>query len=457
MTGASNLEIRAGGDEVSREYLQHSSAQRINTDIVIVEALRKEYPELRLTVTPASNVDLFVYASAGHASVTPVDDSESWTWRVYAPPARRLDGGSGTLVVDVKFGKFLYKWQSHEFIVYLIHGRDGGASYPDIANFYILSASNQAADDLIKAAGTYASQLHDQVWVFDQGFWQKSKELYNSFQKASWDDVILDSNMKKELLADVENFFDSRETYDKLRVPWKRGTIYYGPPGNGKTISIKAMMRTLFNRKERVSTLYVRTLSSFAGPEYSLSQIFTKARQEAPCYLVFEDLDSIVDDRVRSYFLNEVDGLKKNDGIMMIGSTNHLDRLDPGISKRPSRFDRKFYFADPNFDQRVKYCEFWQHKLADNEDIDYPDKLCVAIAKITDDFSFAYIQEAFVAALLSIAAAQKNHASRKGNDLDDLVLWKEIQKQVKILREEMEEKHTIGSHVRLVHRHLGDS
>lgn len=60
--------------------------------------------------------------------------------------------------------------------------------------------------------------------------------------------------------------------------------------------------------------------------------IFQKARQFAPCYLVFEDLDSIVSDQVRSYFLNEVDGLKNNDGIFMIGSTNHLERLDPGIS-----------------------------------------------------------------------------------------------------------------------------
>lgn len=37
-------------------------------------------------------------------------------------------------------------------------------------------------------------------------------------------------------------------------------------------------------------------------------------------------------DSVRSYFLNEIDGLRSNDGIFIVGSTNHLDRLDPGIS-----------------------------------------------------------------------------------------------------------------------------
>ena len=60
--------------------------------------------------------------------------------------------------------------------------------------------------------------------------------------------------------------------------------------------------------------------------------IFAKARQFAPCYLIFEDLDSLVTDSVRSYFLNEIDGLKSNDGIFIVGSTNHLERLDPGIS-----------------------------------------------------------------------------------------------------------------------------
>ena len=86
-------------------------------------------------------------------------------------------------------------------------------------------------------------------------------------------------------------------------------------------------MHALYERKAPIPTLYVRSLSSFGGPEYSINSIFSLARRTAPCYLVFEDLDSIVQDSVRSYFLNEVDGIKRNDGILMLGSTNHLDRL----------------------------------------------------------------------------------------------------------------------------------
>lgn len=92
--------------------------------------------------------------------------------------------------------------------------------------------------------------------------------------------------------------------------------------------------------------------------------------------------------------------------------------------------------------------------------------MCEAVAKITDKFSFAYIQEAFVAALLAVARKKAERASGRRvseelteelNDgwvgirgrgesggLEGNVLWEEIQKQVKILRENMDEQ-TIAS------------
>lgn len=107
-----------------------------------------------------------------------------------------------------------------------------------------------------------------------------------------------------------------------------------------------------------ISNLYVKTFNSWMGPEAGIRAIFQKARQQAPCLLIFEDIDSLVNPDVRSYFLNEVDGLESNDGILMIASTNHLERLDPGIAKRPSRFDRKYLFDDPNEKERELYAEY---------------------------------------------------------------------------------------------------
>ncbi|KAI0594565.1 ATPase [Biscogniauxia sp. FL1348] len=467
-------------------FFEHSTAKRINTDSLVAKTLAAQYPSLELVIVPqVSNLNLLAYASAGFANFEPLEDESgalpaSLSWATYLPPARRIDGSMGALGEKLNFGKFAYRWQGEEFLLYVVDVRDGTAYYSAAVHYYLLMPPQKKSrvSALLLEAGRWATELHGEILVFDQGYWQKSAALYASAMKASWDNVILDAGMKNAIIEDHLSFFESRDTYEKLQVPWKRGVIYHGPPGNGKTISIKAMMHTLYERKDPVPTLYVRSLSSSGGGEYSLKMIFQRAREFAPCYLVFEDLDSIVTDDLRSYFLNEVDGLKANDGIFMIGSTNHLDRLDPGISKRPSRFDRKYFFPDPDLAQRTAYCRFWQAKLAasspgDNnpDGIEFPDRLCGAIARITDKFSFAYMQEAFVAALLAIArrsgsrggndekegerdnddgwvdvctveeASNDGDGDGDGNDDEDLkglVLWGEIKKQVKILREGME-------------------
>lgn len=96
------------------------------------------------------------------------------------------------------------------------------------------------------------------------------------------------------------------------------------------------------------------------------------------CLLIFEDLDILVTDLTRSYFLNKVDGLESNDGVLMIGSTNHLDALDPAVSKRPSRFDRKYHFQLPGEQERNAYCQFWRRNLADSDIVDFQDVLSLS-------------------------------------------------------------------------------
>lgn len=109
-------------------------------------------------------------------------------------------------------------------------------------------------------------------------------------------------------------------------------------------------------------------------------------------------------DKVRSYFLNEVDGLEKNDGILMIGSTNHLERLDPGISKRPSRFDRKYCYKLPGVKERISYSEYWRNKLKGK--IEFDEAICDVVAQLTEGCSFAYLQELFVQTLLSLVGGR---------------------------------------------------
>jgi transitional endoplasmic reticulum ATPase len=67
--------------------------------------------------------------------------------------------------------------------------------------FFILSprsevsakeGKNSLTDKLLHAVGGWTTQLHDEIYVFDDAYWQKSKELWLSVQGSSWDEVILD-------------------------------------------------------------------------------------------------------------------------------------------------------------------------------------------------------------------------------------------------------------------------
>ena len=100
--------------------------------------------------------------------------------------------------------------------------------------------------------------------------------------------------------------------------------------------------------------------------------------------------------------------------------------------------------------------------MQDSEDVEFPERLERAVAAITKGFSFAYIQEAFVAALLAIANGDADDEEKEvdkktacvhndegdmtglvtlevgdDDDLERYVLWREIKKVVKTLREEL--------------------
>ena len=161
----------------------------------------------------------------------------------------------------------------------------------------------------------------------------------------------------------------------------------------------------------------------------------------------------------------------------MVASTNHLDKLDAGLSSRPSRFDRKYLFPLPSEHERTLYCQYWRTRLQNKKvDVEFPPKICPAVAIITDGFSFAYLQEAFVASLLAIAQRRSEgddgdsdedvdhtdededgkvavlHSKLKSNDiskhvvgggddhdkdLNDYELWRQMKRTVKALRDDM--------------------
>ena len=82
-----------------------------------------------------------------------------------------------------------------------------------------------------------------------------------------------------------------------------------------------------------------------------------------PSIVVLEDLDSMIDNKNRSFFLNELDGFQANTGVVVLATTNHPQKLDTSIIDRPSRFDRKYYFQLPAESERLAYIAKWIEEL----------------------------------------------------------------------------------------------
>ncbi|KAM0799150.1 P-loop containing nucleoside triphosphate hydrolase protein [Usnea florida] len=434
-----------------------------STELSILCSLQARYPEWTVTMAPAST-GLIEYAKAGQAKAVLDTESQNLLSRLKfeAVEGNRSHPGHqlGEFREQVEFGRYDYQWKGRSFMVYLFCQDWEKDTVRDSTGntFFILhrregdqlqNGRSIAAKELIAAASTHSSNLHgEDVLVFDDDEWKKDTKLWNSIQQAKWEDVILDQRLKDNLTRDVEGFFDHENDYKQFDVPWKRGIILHGLPGNGKTISVKALIHGLATRPDPIPTLYVKSTTGYHGTIYAIRQVFKKARKMAPCLLIFEDLDSIITESTRSFFLNEVDGLEGNDGIMIIGSTNYLEKLDAGITKRPSRFDRKYHFDLPAAPERARYCNYWRSRLTGNKAIDFPPSLCTAIAGITDGFSFAYLQEAFISSLLVIVDQQRNFTNNQDIDSTQDVqdakiqeptsLWKVMSKQVEMLRNEIQ-------------------
>ncbi|HEY0727631.1 MAG TPA: ATP-binding protein, partial [Pyrinomonadaceae bacterium] len=190
---------------------------------------------------------------------------------------------------------------------------------------------------------------------------------------------------------DFAQFFDSRETYERYGIPWRRGAIFIGPPGNGKTHTVKALINYL-----QRPCLYVRNFTGSGSVQGNMSEVFKRARRQ-PTIVVLEDLDSMINNATRAFFLNELDGFRVNTGVVVLATTNHPEKLDTAILDRPSRFDRKYTFDLPGEAERLAYVEKWNREL--QPELRLSNHVAPTIVNETDGFSFAYLKELFVASL----------------------------------------------------------
>lgn len=284
------------------------------------------------------------------------------------------------------------QWDGSAFDIIVMMWSDGlgRTTY----HFWILAESTERARELFIAVCQWNAEVRGELLVFDGGCWRKDARLFQAIKGSTFDNLILRGTLKQNLREDLEQFFAARETYETYNIPWKRGILLVGPPGNGKTHAVKAIINAMSQ-----PCLYVKSLrAEHLTDEDNIRAVFKRARKAAPCILVFEDLDALLTPQNRSFFLNELDGFAANIGIVTLATTNHPERLDPSIIDRPSRFDCKYPFDVPQEPERRAYIAMWNATL--QEMLRIPDEAVIKLAEATEGFSFAYLKELFLSSMM---------------------------------------------------------
>lgn len=283
------------------------------------------------------------------------------------------------------------QWNGHELTVVHAAWENGcGGDHRD----WVLAESEQIAEDFILEVSQKTHAPGNAILVFAGGRWNRSEALYEATRKASFDDLVLADDLKETIRTDFVTFLDSESRYNRLGIAWRRGALIIGPPGNGKTHCVRALVKEL-----NVSSLYVQSLSHrHYTPEQMWGMVFDRARGLRPCVLVLEDLDALLNNENRSFFLNQLDGFEQNHGLIVLATTNHPERIDDAIINRPSRFDRKYHFHLPSLEQRIEYLRYWQDRLEKETGWAKAEVEPVAIECV--EYSFAYLKELIISSVM---------------------------------------------------------
>lgn len=347
--------------------------------------LNKLFPDKAILQVSSSYFDLEKYANDGHCTIAMRPDVVPDTYLNYR-------GIKYSLSTEARNVWYEINWQGKKLQAVFISWQKG--FHEEHKQGWIIADSVDIAREFYKNVCDWNAEVRGEVLVFDGGCWHKDETLFQAIKNATFDNLILPPALQKEIQDDFAQFFASREIYERYRIPWKRGVLLLGQPGNGKTHTIKALLNWL-----DVPCLYVKSFKSqYTTDMANIASVFQRARQTTPCLLVLEDLDSLINDQNRSFFLNELDGFATNTGIVLLATTNHPERLDPALINRPSRFDRKYYFDLPKEPERFAYIRFWNDAMEHNLKIG--EESIADVVAATEGFSFAYLKELFLSAMM---------------------------------------------------------
>lgn len=263
------------------------------------------------------------------------------------------------------------------------------------------------------------AQFKDRVKVYSSGgaSYGTGWSLRGLLDKRVPNTIVTDKNLLTEMIEDIKVFKASKPWYSEKGIPWRRGYILEGPPGNGKSSIILALASELdmniyyLNPKdasdsktlssvpqdallvvEEVDTLFQRRAEMMAKTKSKLSDISNETLSTEALEPTSKTLQ-----KEMSTFINALDGLMAGEGRVLIMTTNRIDSLDPAMI-RPGRADRTYHVGNATrFQLKGMFLKFFPDKeeLAEDFSLVLPEGE-ISMARL-QEFFMTYRESADVA------------------------------------------------------------
>ena len=224
--------------------------------------------------------------------------------------------------------------------------------------------------DLLKECQEeYLSHLENKTAIYGHSGADWEREKAKDVRPLST--VLLRETEKAPLIKDMSDFLhpETQKWYSQRSIPYRRGYLFHGPPGTGKSSF------SLSVAGELKMDIYVLSIPS--ENDQSLKTLFNALPDK--CVVLLEDIDAVGSARSRelakgssdegqgvtlSGLLNVIDGVGAQEDRVFIMTTNHMKKLDPALI-RPGRVDRKVEFQLADRELTTQMYRFMFEQLSD--------------------------------------------------------------------------------------------